>query len=294
MIYQKTLSRPVKCSSIGLHSGKLVNLSISPASACSGINFIRTDIKSNNLVQARFDNVIDTKLCTVLGNDFGVRIGTIEHLMAALFGCDIDNALIFIDAEEIPIMDGSSAPFVALLGKAGIAQQNLQRRFLKITEEIVVEQDDKYIKLSPYPGFAVDACIEFEHPKIGNQRLVFDINNDNFNFDISRARTFGYCKDVEKLKAMGFARGASLDNAVGLSDESIVNPKGLRYENEFVKHKILDCIGDIYLSGYHIIGAIKTYKPSHSLNNAILRKLFATKEVFEVLQFFDDMPVKSA
>jgi UDP-3-O-[3-hydroxymyristoyl] N-acetylglucosamine deacetylase len=292
MVYQRTLVRNIRCEGVGVHSGKKITLTIKPAVSDSGIIFKRVDIKNNNIIQASYSNVVDFNLCTVLGNTSGVRIGTVEHLLAAFVGCRIDNAIVEVNAEEIPIMDGSSGPFVALIERAGSIVQNTSKKFLKVKKEVIIEEGDKFITLTPSDELEFDISIEFNHPKIGNQRALFNNDKQSFNFDISRARTFGYAKDVEKLRSIGLARGASLDNAIGLDDHSIMNPEGLRYSDEFVKHKILDCIGDLSLAGYGLIAKVTAHKPGHRLNNLILHKLFDNPESFGILKGTNSNAIK--
>jgi UDP-3-O-[3-hydroxymyristoyl] N-acetylglucosamine deacetylase len=286
MALQQTLAIPVSCQGIGLHSGKAVNLKVLPAKENTGFLFKRVDLSSNNMIEATYANVVDTKMCTVIANEYGVKVATIEHLMSALWGCGIDNAVIEVDAEEMPAMDGSSAAYVALFEKAGLKLLDAPRKYIEIVKPIKIEDGDKVIELAPNQDFVVDCKIEFDHKIIGEQSYLYNQNEDSYNFDISRARTFGFLKDLEYLKQNGLAKGASLDNAVGLDEEKVLNPEGLRYFNEFVRHKILDCIGDLYLAGLRIKCMVKISKSGHGLHNLILRKLFAEPESYKISTSF--------
>ena len=284
--WQHTLKLPISCTSVGIHSGKNIKMRILPAAENSGIVFIRTDLNENNVISATYDNVVDTMMCTVIANQHGAKVAVIEHLMSALWGCGIDNAIIEVDGAEVPAMDGSAAPFVALIKKSGVITQNQPRKFVEILQPIKIEHQDKSIELLPNENFEVDFHIDFEHPNIGSQTFIFNEEQNLYSHDISRARTFGFIEDIQKLQSMGLARGASLENAVGLSREGgILNLEGLRLEREFVKHKILDCIGDLYLAGARIKGKIVALKAGHMMNNLILRKLFAEKEAYRLVEY---------
>lgn len=281
---QQTLKKEICTKGIGVHSGKEATVHIKPAPANHGIKFIRTDIAENNVIDAKFDSVVDTRLCTVIENALGVNVSTIEHIMSALYGMEIDNALIEIDGPEMPIMDGSSAPFVALIDKAGSATQDRTRNILKVTKPIRIEDGDKFISIEPSNTFELECSIEFPHPVIGKQSFTFSFAKGNYNFEISRARTFGFAHEIETLRKMGLAKGGSLENAIGIDENGVMNPEGLRYvPDEFVRHKVLDCIGDLYLAGAFLQAKVVAHKPSHALNNLILRKLFAMPECFEYL-----------
>lgn len=284
---QQTIRTSIAVSGTGLHSGKPIHLALHPAPAGHGIVFVRTDIKQNNLIPATWDRVTDTRLCTVISNESGASVGTIEHLMAALRGCGIDNIRIELNGPEVPAMDGSSKPFVELIEKAGIAPQSAPRCAIRILKEVTVEEEGKSASLSPAEEFIFAGEIDFSHPEIGYQRYEIKLLNGNFKHDLAEARTFGFSHEVEAMRKAGLALGGSLDNAIVLDQESILNPGGLRYSDEFIRHKLLDAIGDLYLAGAPILGAYEGVKPGHALNNALLRKLFATKDAYEVIELQD-------
>ncbi|MDJ1305188.1 MAG: UDP-3-O-acyl-N-acetylglucosamine deacetylase [Candidatus Midichloria sp.] len=276
MNLQKTLANKVKCSGIGVHSGILVNMLICPAEANHGIVFVRSDLKENNKIPALFDRVIDTSMCTKIANEYGASVSTIEHLMSALWGSGIDNAIIYVDGAEVPVMDGSSDCFINLIKQSGIVSQSEQRKFIEISKSVKIEMNDKSIVAEPDDSFSVNFIIDFDNQYIQAQSYNFNANDD-FESEIGKARTFGFIKDVEYLKSIGLAKGASLDNAIAIGEDGILNKEGLRYKNEFVRHKILDCIGDLYLAGARIKGKIKAVKSGHQLNNLLLHKIFETK-----------------
>jgi UDP-3-O-[3-hydroxymyristoyl] N-acetylglucosamine deacetylase len=285
---QTTLKHSIHTSGIGLHTGKTVNLAIHPAEAGHGIVFVRTDMKGNNVVPALWNYVTDTQLCTVISNKDGARIGTIEHLMAALRGCGIDNATIELDAPEVPVMDGSAAPFVALIDEAGIVTQNKPRRAIRVLKEITIEQDGKRVTLSPSEDSVFSGEINYDHTNIGTQRFETKLMNGNFRHDIADARTFGFLHEVEFLRKNGLALGGSFDNAIVLNHDGVMNPGGLRYKDEFIRHKILDAIGDLYLAGGRILGAYDGSKAGHALNNAVLRALFARPDAWEMVDLDEE------
>jgi UDP-3-O-[3-hydroxymyristoyl] N-acetylglucosamine deacetylase len=231
--------------------------------------------------------VTDTRLCTVISNDSGASVGTIEHLMAALRGCAIDNVMVELDGPEVPAMDGSSKPFVDMIDKAGIAAQNTPRRAIRILKEVMVEEGDKTVTLKPAEEFIFAGEIDFDHPDIGRQRYEIKLLNGNFRHDLADSRTFGFFHEVEMMRKAGLARGGSLDNAIVLDKDKVINPEGLRHSNEFIRHKLLDAIGDLYLAGAPVLGAYEGVKAGHAMNNAVLRKLFATKDAFEVIELQD-------
>jgi UDP-3-O-[3-hydroxymyristoyl] N-acetylglucosamine deacetylase len=287
---QKTLFNDVKCRGIGLHSGEGVTLTLRPAPADHGIVFIRTDIRDrDNRISALYDNVIDTRLCTVIGNKAGASVGTIEHLMSALCGCGVDNAVVELDGPEVPIMDGSSLLFVDMIDEAGLRAQMQPRRAIRILKEIVIEEGGKTARLSPADGFIFGGEIDFIHPSIGRQSFRTKLVNGNFRHDIASARTFGFAKEVEFMRQNGLARGGSLDNAIVLNDTAIMNEGGLRFDDEFIRHKLLDAIGDLYLAGGPILGAYDGSKAGHALNNAVLRKLMATPDAWARVDLFADL-----
>ncbi|WPX96275.1 UDP-3-O-acyl-N-acetylglucosamine deacetylase [Candidatus Bandiella euplotis] len=282
MEYQQTIRKTGVLSGIGLHSGADVQLKISPLEVDSGIVFKRSDISSNNIVPAKFYNVTDTKMCTEISNEHGVKISTIEHLMAALWGMKIDNALVELTGPEVPAMDGSSKDFVELIKNSGLQKQFKEKRKLKILKTIKVVQDDKEMIVRPSDKFSVNFAIDFQHQAIGKQSCEFT-GLQEFEREIGYARTFGFFEEVEYLKKIGLAKGASLTNSIGLDANGVMNPGGLRCKDEFVRHKILDCVGDLFLSGYEIIGEFEAKKAGHNLNNQILRKIFQTEADYRII-----------
>lgn len=279
---QQTVAKRITCKGLGIHSGEVVTMVIKPAPANTGFQFLRTDLKEDNIVRANYDTVTETALSTTVSNDAGAKVSTIEHLMSAFWGCGIDNAIVEIDSYEVPIMDGSSAPFIALIEKAGVKKLNQPRRVIEIIESVVFEVDGKKIELQPADDFSIEFDVDFK--VVGKQSYKFSENDISYPHEISRARTFGYVEEVEYLKSKGLARGASLDNAIGISKEGVVNPEGLRYKDEFVRHKVLDCIGDLYLACMRIKGKVKATHAGHYMNNQILRKLFSEPSAFRILQ----------
>jgi UDP-3-O-[3-hydroxymyristoyl] N-acetylglucosamine deacetylase len=291
MIRQRTLKEIVKTTGVGLHSGRKVTLTLRPAAANTGIIYRRTDVTPPVDFPADPENVRDTMLCTALVNDEGIRISTVEHLNAALAGMGIDNAVIEVDAPEIPIMDGSASPFVFLLQQAGIEVQNAPKRFIRVKKPIRFEDGDKWAELVPYHGFRMDFEIDFNHPAIESdeQRLLFDFSSQSFVKDISRARTFGFMRDIEYLQSQNLCLGGSFDCAIVLDDYRILNEDGLRFANEFVTHKVLDAIGDLYMCGHSIVGEFRAYKSGHGLNNQLLRALLADQEAWEWATFGEEV-----
>lgn len=279
---QQTLRQPLSLSGTGLHSGQTVSLRLIPAPENHGIVFVRTDVKGkDNRIPASWDRVADTRLCTVIANEDGVTAGTIEHLMAALRGCGIDNAAVELDAPEVPIMDGSSAVFVEAIEAAGKIKQSAPRRVIRILKDIVVRDGDTQVRLSPAPVARYSMHIDFPHPDIGAQHYSLTLVNGNFRHDVADCRTFGFLKDVEALRAAGLARGGSLDNAVVFDDNGVMNPEGLRCADEMVRHKTLDAVGDIALAGGLIIGHYEGVRAGHASNNAVLHALFADESAWE-------------
>ena len=274
MDLQKTLNRSVKCSGVGVHSGIFIDMIIKPAKEDQGIIFIRSDMDGNNMIPALFDRVVDTSMCTKIANEFGVSVSTIEHLMSALWGVGVDNATIYVNGPEVPAMDGSSNAFVQLIKEAGLVEQLAARKFIEISQSVEVELQDKSISIKPAELFSVNFMIDFDNKYIQAQSHSFN-SKENFEQQISKARTFGFMKDLEYLQSIGLAKGASLENAIAIGDYGIINKEGLRYKNEFVRHKILDCIGDLYLAGARIKGAVNAVRSGHHLNNLLLRKIFA-------------------
>jgi UDP-3-O-[3-hydroxymyristoyl] N-acetylglucosamine deacetylase len=297
MIKQRTLKNVIRASGIGLHSGRKVYMTLRPAAENTGIVFRRVDLEPPADIKADGHLVGDTMLGTTLAEG-RVKVATVEHLMAALAGLGIDNCFIDLTAPEVPIMDGSSAPFVFLLQSAGIEEQNALKRFLRIRKSVRVEDDDKWAELKPYAGLKVNFHIDFEHPvfKSHLQRASMDFSTTTFLKEISRARTFGFLRDIEALRSRNLTLGGSMDNAIVLNDYRVLNEDGLRYEDEFVKHKILDAIGDLYLMGHSLIGEFTGYKSGHALNNALVRAVLADEAAWETVTFenADKAPVSYA
>ena len=288
MIRQRTLKNTVQATGIGLHSGHKVQMTFVPAPANTGIVFRRTDLTPTVDIKAEAALVKDTMLCTALVNEDGVRVSTIEHLSAALACLGIDNLFIEVDAPEIPVMDGSSHPFIYLLQSGGIHELNALKRFIRIKETIRVEDGDKWAELRPYgDGFKMDLTIDFDHPVFAGQpqQLVLDFSGAAFVKELSRARTFGFMRDIEYLHSQNLALGGSLENAVVLDDYKVLNEDGLRYPNEFVKHKMLDAIGDLYMCNHSILGEFCAYKTGHALNNTLLRAMLANTQAWELVTF---------
>jgi len=286
MLRQKTITESIKTVGIGLHSGNRSNLFLKPAPINSGIQFVRIDQVPQTLIPALAEHVSDTRLASVLQIGES-RISTVEHLLSACAGLGIDNLLVEIDGEEIPIMDGSAASFLFLIQSAGITAQDAPRSFITIKETVEVREGDKVARLVPHFGFKLDFLIDFKHPALDKtgQRCMIDFDKTSYVKEIGRARTFGFAHEVEYLREIGLARGGSLDNAIVLDEHRILNNEELRYEDEFVRHKILDAIGDLYLAGHPIIGAYEAEKSGHALNNALLRKLFAHPQSYAIVQF---------
>ncbi|MFP3013723.1 MAG: UDP-3-O-acyl-N-acetylglucosamine deacetylase [Arsenophonus sp. NC-QC1-MAG3] len=295
MIKQRTLKCIVQATGVGLHTGKKVTLSLRPAPANTGVIYHRTDLNPPVDFQAKAKSVRDTILCTCLVNEDDVRISTVEHLNAALAGLGIDNIIIEIDAPEIPIMDGSAAPFVFLLLDAGIEELNSAKKFLRIKKSVRVTDGDKWAELAPYNGFTLDFTIDFNHPAINSstQHYKLDFSAKSFIRDISRARTFGFMRDIEYLQSKGLCLGGSFDCAIVIDDYRVLNEDGLRFEDEFVRHKTLDAIGDLFMCGHNIIGAFTAYKAGHALNNKLLQAVLATESAWDMVTFEDEseMPV---
>ena len=282
---QKTLAKAVECSGIGVHSGEHVTLRLNPAPENTGIVFIRTDLVNGaRAIAARWDNVVDTRMCTVIGNDHGGKVATIEHLMAALSACGIDNALIEINGGEVPVMDGSSTGFVFLLEVAGIVAQNASRREIEILETVEVKHNGKHARLSPFSEARYSVMIDFDRTPILTQSCDVVLSPATFKNEISRARTFGFFEDVEQLQKQGLGLGGSLDNAIIIKGDQILNKDGLRYDNEFARHKVLDAIGDIALAGMQVRGHFEGNCCGHALNNSLLRALFAQPSTWRIIE----------
>ena len=297
MVGQRTLKNTIRASGVGLHTGKRVLMTVRPAAPDTGIVFRRTDLATPVEIPARADNVGETMLGTslVVG---GARVSTVEHLLSAFAGLGIDNALVEVSAPEVPIMDGSAGPFVFLLQSAGIEEQRAPKRFIRIRKSVQVDDGDKWARFDPFDGFKVNFEIEFNHPifKRRAQRATMDFSTTSFLKEISRARTFGFMRDLESMRARNLALGGTLDNAIVLDDTRVLNEGGLRYEDEFVKHKILDAIGDLYLLGYSLIGEFSGFKSGHGLNNRLLRTLLADQTAWEAVVFErpEDAPISYA
>jgi UDP-3-O-[3-hydroxymyristoyl] N-acetylglucosamine deacetylase len=288
MIRQRTLKNVIRATGVGLHTGEKVYLTLRPAAVDTGIVFRRVDLPEPVEIKATPDNVGDTQLSTTLIRG-DVRISTVEHLLSALAGLGIDNAYVDLSAPEVPIMDGSAGPFVFLVQSAGIDEQNAPKRFIRIKRPIRVEDGDKWASFEPFEGFKVGFTIEFDHPAFRDDTKCSEVDFSTTSFvrEVSRARTFGFMRDIERLREMKLALGGSLDNAVVVDDYRVLNEDGLRYEDEFVKHKMLDAIGDLYLLGHSLIGAFHGHKSGHAINNQLLRALLADESAWEEVTFED-------
>jgi UDP-3-O-[3-hydroxymyristoyl] N-acetylglucosamine deacetylase len=288
MICQKTLRNTIRAKGVGLHTGEQVFLTMKPAAPDTGIIFRRVDLQPPVDIPARLENVAGTRLSTELGRG-AVRISTVEHLLSAFSGLGIDNAVVELSAAEVPIMDGSAGPFVFLIQSAGVEEQPVAKRFLRIRRAVEVSDGDKWARFTPHQGFKVGFTIDFRHPLFKGRcsHAEIDFASTSFVREVSRARTFGFMRDIEKLREDRLALGGSLDNAVVLDDYRVVNEDGLRYEDEFVKHKVLDAVGDLYLLGYSLIGAFSGHKSGHALNNRLLRELVRQQEAWEIVTFDD-------
>ena len=283
-IYQKTLSREVKFKGIGLHSGKASSVNVIPAKEDEGIVFKRVDLNKNNEIKANFKNVTSAKLCTTLENNHGVKVSTVEHLLAALYIVGIDNAIIEIDNEEVPIMDGSSRDFINAFEKNDLVNQTKKRKYLKISSKIELIDGKRSISIEPNDlSLEVNFQLNYKNKIIGKQKNTIDFQADNLD-EVSSSRTFCLFEDIEKIKKFGLAKGGSLENAVVVDDEKVLNKDGLRNDKEFVNHKILDLAGDFLLSGHRIIGKVNCYQGGHELTNLLLRKIFTLKNVFQALE----------
>ncbi|MCY4419898.1 MAG: UDP-3-O-acyl-N-acetylglucosamine deacetylase [Gammaproteobacteria bacterium] len=288
MIQQRTLKNVIRATGVGLHTGQKIYLTLRPAPVDTGVIFRRVDLDPPLEIKASPDNVGDTSLSTTLVSQ-DVRISTVEHLLSAMAGLGIDNAYVDVSAPEVPIMDGSAGPFVFLVQSAGIVEQNAAKKFIRITRSVKIKEGDKWARFDPFDGFKVGFVIDFDHPvfKAGPQKAELDFSTTSFVKEISRSRTFGFMRDFEALRSRNLALGGSLDNSIAVDDHRILNEDGLRYEDEFVKHKILDAIGDLYLLGHSLIGAFSGYKSGHALNNKLLRKLVETTDAWEEVTFED-------
>jgi len=296
MINQRTIKNSIKATGIGLHTGKKITLSLNPAPAETGIIFTRTDLDNKINIKACPENVGDTTLSTtlILNN---IKVSTVEHLLSAIAGLGIDNLFVNLDGPEVPIMDGSAGPFVFLLQSAGIKEQKKPKKFIRILKPIEVKDEEtgKWVKFAPFDGFKVAFTIGFDHPVFQDKthKAVLDFSTVSYVKEVSRARTFGFMRDVELLRSKNLALGGSLDNAVVVDDHRVLNADGLRYEDEFVKHKILDAVGDLYLLGKSLIGSFEGYKSGHDLNNRLLRKLIENQDAWEEVGYktTEELPI---
>ena len=294
MIKQRTIQKSVQTSGVGLHNGEKVTMTLKPAEMDKGIVFRRVDQKKIYEVKVSPEAVKDTKMCSAIGQDTS-RVATVEHLMSALSATGIDNIIIELNGSEVPIMDGSSIPFIYLLQTAKIKEQDAAKKFVLINDVIEVKDKDKWARFEPYDGFKVDFTIDFPHPVFdaSTNKVALDFYDESYITEISRARTFGFMQEVEYLRSNGLARGGSLDNAIVLDEYKIINKDGLRYNDEFVRHKILDAVGDLYMLGYSIIGNFKAYKSGHELNNKLLLALLANKKCWRLTTLDSQEPKTS-
>ena len=295
MLKQSTLKSLIKTTGVGLHTGARVDLTLRPASVDTGIVFHRVDLAQPVAIPADSRNVVDTRLSSSLEKD-GAKVSTVEHLMSALAGLGIDNLHVDVAGPELPIMDGSAGPFVFLLQSAGIEEQPAPKRYLRIKSPIEVREDDKWARFEPHHGFVLDFTIDFPHPVFGSEsrHVVIDFAEHSYKKEVSRARTFAFMQDVEAMRAVGLALGGSLQNAIVLDETRVLNTEGLRYDNEFAKHKVLDAIGDLYLLGHPLIGKYTAFKSGHTLNNALSRALLARPDAWELVTFAASADLPSA
>lgn len=289
MLKQRTLSNVIRATGVGLHTGEKVFLTLKPAPVDTGIVFYRVDLDEPVEIKATPESVTETIMSTTIESN-GTKISTVEHLMSAFAGMGVDNAYVELSTHEVPIMDGSAAPFVFLLQSAGIAEQHKAKEFIRIKKPLEVHDGDKWVKLEPFNGFKVTFTIDFDHPIFKNtvQNATVDFSTTSFIKEVSRARTFGFMDQLETLRNAGLARGGSFDNAIVMDSFNILNDDGLRYKDEFVKHKILDAVGDLYLLGHPLIGAFSAHKSGHALNNQILRQLLARQDAWELTTLKDE------
>jgi UDP-3-O-[3-hydroxymyristoyl] N-acetylglucosamine deacetylase len=297
MLKQRTLSNVIRATGVGLHTGEKVFLTLKPAPVDTGIVFYRVDLDTPVEIKATPESVTETVMSTTIESN-GVKISTVEHLMSAFAGMGVDNAYVELSTHEVPIMDGSAAPFVFLLQSAGIAEQNKAKKFIRIKKSLEVRDGDKWVRFEPFDGFKVTFTIDFDHPIFKNsvQNATVNFSTTSFIKEVSRARTFGFMDDLEALRKAGLARGGSIDNAIVMDSFNILNDDGLRYKDEFVKHKILDAVGDLYLLGHPLVGAFSAHKSGHALNNQILRQLLAEEDAWELTTLKDepDTPISFA
>ncbi|URJ32838.1 UDP-3-O-acyl-N-acetylglucosamine deacetylase [Candidatus Blochmannia vicinus] len=295
MIKQRTLKRVVQITGVGLHTGKKVTLTLRPTAANTGIIYRRTDLYPPVDLQVNIKSVGSTALCTCLINEYGTQIFTVEHLSAAQAGLGVDNIIIELNAPEVPIMDGSANPFVCLLLDAGIEELNSAKKFIRLKQTVRVEDGDKWAELRPFDGFTLDFTIDFDHPAINvnTQHCFFNFSSESFVHNISRARTFGFMRDVKDLQSRGFALGGSFNSAIIIDDDRVLNEDGLRFDDEFVRHKMLDAIGDLFMCGHNLIGSFIAFKSGHTLNNKLLKTVLSCQESWEIATFSkaSDLPL---
>lgn len=296
MLKQRTLKTSITETGIGLHKGRKVTMTLKPAPVDTGVVFRRIDINPPADIKANARDVGDTMLCTCITNADGYSIHTVEHLASALSGLGIDNIIVEVDSHELPILDGSASPFIFLLQSAGIVEQDKSKKFIKVTKAVRVEDGDKWAEFRPFDGFKVDFSIDFDHPAISQtrQHCILDFSKDSYLDEVSRARTFGFMKDLELMNSMNLALGGSMDNAVALDEFRVLNTEGLRYPDEFLKHKILDAVGDLFLGGHNLIGELVAYKTGHGLNNKLLNAILDDQSAWEYVEFEneDSLPIK--
>ena len=284
LLNQKTLKNPLNFSGIGLHSGKISNICLRPSEPNTGIVFKRVDLKTNNIIYPNFSNVSDTFLNTTISNEFGVKVSTIEHLMGALYGLGVDNVLIEIDNDEVPILDGSAKEFIEKIVTTGLRKSEAPIKIIKINKKVIFKEKERFISIEPSKlSLDIDFELKYKNPVIGNQKNKINIYEDDLN-DIFNSRTFCLFEDIENIKKKGFAKGGSLDNAVVVKDDKVLNNRGLRNKLEFVNHKILDCLGDLYTSGYRIIASVTCSQGGHYLTNQLLKKVFENKDNFSIIE----------
>lgn len=297
-MFQRTLAKSISVTGVGLHSGERVALTLHPAAENSGISFRRTDLsgEQREIIALNPYLINDTRLSSTVVTEHGVRVGTIEHIMSALAAYGVDNVLIELNAPEIPIMDGSSLPFLYLLKDAGIVDQKARKRFMRILKTVEVQDGDKWVRFAPYEGFKAALTIAFDHPVFNRSNPTFEIDFSRQSYidEIARARTFGFMQEVEMMRAHNLGLGGNLTNAIVIDDTDVLNPDGLRYPDEFVRHKILDAIGDLYICGHPIIGAFEGYKSGHAINNALLRAILADESNYEWVEFADEESLPDA
>jgi UDP-3-O-[3-hydroxymyristoyl] N-acetylglucosamine deacetylase len=295
MIKQRTLKNIIRATGVGLHTGEKVYLTLRPAAVDTGIVFRRTDLPEPVEIKAAPHVVGDTRLSSTIEKD-GVKVSTVEHLMSALAGLGIDNVYVDLTAGEVPIMDGSAGPFVFLLQSAGIEEQSALKKYIRVKKPVRVEEGDKWVRFDPFNGFKVSFAIDFDHPvfNLSSKSVTVDFATNSYVKEVARARTFGFMQDVETLRSLGLALGGSLDNAIVMDEFRVLNSDGLRYDDEFVKHKVLDAIGDLYLLGHPLIGEFSGFKSGHALNNRLLRALLQDEEAWEYATFDDPQQVPAA